>query len=186
MKNTLIIKIKYTVISLAIAILTVLLCPLRVEAGNDPTKIERGTFTSPYIATIKISADVTDIEYGSFNNLQHLVAIDVAKGNENYSTYNGCLYNKDQTLLICIPQGIAKTSISPKAVRLAPCALTGHSASFRRQVKDAIAANNKGIYLGYDGKHTNPKDAYYYGGPYVSPNDSSSSVINSSTLRDYQ
>lgn len=184
MKTTIIGKIKYCFLSAAITAFS-LLFPLSVNAGNDPTKIERDTFTNPYIAKITISADVTNIEYGSFNNLQHLYYIDVAKGNENYSTYNGCLYSKDQTLLICIPQGIAKTSISPKAVRLAPCALTGHSSSFRRQVKDAIAANNKGVYLGYDGKFTNPREAYYTGGPYVSPSDSSSSVINSSTLKNY-
>lgn len=56
-----------------------------------------------------IPKSVTNIDLKSLNNHEEITAIDVDEENENYSSVDGILYDKDQTTLLKCP--ISKTSI---------------------------------------------------------------------------
>ena len=60
--------------------------------------------------SITIPDYVTSIDYDLFNGLTLLESISVGDNNENYSSIDGVLYNKDKTMLIACPG--AKTSIT--------------------------------------------------------------------------
>lgn len=83
------------------------------------------------------------------NNMIHLAYFDVDPANPMLSSYNGCLYDKKKTLLICFPQGLKSTSIPSTCVNVLPQALYGKSSSVRRQVMAIVAENNGGEWPGF-------------------------------------
>ena len=126
----------------------------KARAEEDPNKITRRTFSNYRISSLTIGAGVNEIEAGSFNNLHYLCNINVDANNEKFSSYGGCLYDKNKTTLICFPQGLFSSNIPRTCVKLAPGCLAGKSAYLRRQVKAVITQNNNGEYPedypGYD------------------------------------
>jgi len=133
----------------------------KVNASEDPNKITRRTFTNYSIASLTIGASVNEIEPGSFNNLHFLSSITVDEKNENFSSFDGCLYNKDRTMLVCFPQGLSGANIPKTCTKLAPGCLAGKSAMLRRQVKAVITENNGGVYpTDYPGYEMDEDDEY--------------------------
>ena len=57
------------------------------------------------LISITIPNSVTDIGRSAFSGCTSLTAIDVEVGNNNYTSVNGVLFNKDKTELICYPAG---------------------------------------------------------------------------------
>ena len=57
------------------------------------------------LTSITIPDSVTSIGYGVFYGCTRLTSIDVASDNENYTSVNGVLFNKDKTEIICYPAG---------------------------------------------------------------------------------
>lgn len=57
------------------------------------------------MVSVKIHKDVSEIELCTFNDCSSLVSIKVDPGNPYFSSYNGVLYNKEKTRLICFPKG---------------------------------------------------------------------------------
>ena len=57
------------------------------------------------IKSITIPDSVTSIGESAFSSCSSLTAIDVEVGNNNYTSVNGVLFNKDKTELICYPAG---------------------------------------------------------------------------------
>ena len=56
------------------------------------------------ITDITIPDSVTSIEKNAFSVCESLVNINVNEGNQNYSSLDGVLFNKDKTLLILCPE----------------------------------------------------------------------------------
>lgn len=79
------------------------------------------------IHTINIGKETTDIEDGIFANFPNLQRINVDSSNPAYASYDGCLYNKDYTRLICIPQGRESVYVRTTITSVAPHALDGLS-----------------------------------------------------------
>ena len=114
-----------------------------IVAANaaEMTEITGRTFTNYYITSLNIGASVTSISDDAFINLHDLRKITVSESNPKYCSFCNCLYNKDKTELICIPQGLSGVSI-PKTVKsLSPYALENRSPSFRKKVKDIVKSN---------------------------------------------
>ncbi len=63
------------------------------------------------LQVVRITKRVVNIEDGAFSGLTALKEIRVDSDNEYYASYNGCLYNKDYTVLICIPQNTRSTRL---------------------------------------------------------------------------
>lgn len=68
--------------------------------------IDRFSFNNSGITEITIPASVKTIGDYVFCNSDELAKIDVAEENENYSSVDGILYDKEQTTLVYCPYGI--------------------------------------------------------------------------------
>ena len=68
------------------------------------------------LTSINIPATVTSISNYAFSGCSGLTAINVDSSNPNYSSLNGILYNKTQTILIQCPAGITGSITIPTSV----------------------------------------------------------------------
>jgi hypothetical protein len=57
------------------------------------------------LTSIAVPESVENIGFGAFLECANLVSVDVAAGNSTYSSLDGVLYNKSQTILLCYPAG---------------------------------------------------------------------------------
>jgi hypothetical protein len=96
------------------------------EGNNEPEGVivTPDTFGSDdSIYVVCIGYDVTHIEDGSFSNLRNLKEIQVDSRNPYYTSVNGCLYTKDRTTLMCIPQNTTSVDVKPSIKSYTPHAL---------------------------------------------------------------
>ena len=93
------------------------------------------------LTRIEIGYDVTTIEDGSFSNLNNLDYITVDSNNPYYSSYDGCLYNKDYTELLCIPRNRQSVIVLHSVKSYSPHALDGISKE-RKERLDYLISNN--------------------------------------------
>lgn len=112
------------------------------------------------VSAVNIGPDykMNDTRYTGINelvNFHYLSYITVDPRNEELSSYQGVLYNKDKTVLMCFPQGLHKASIPSTCKEITPDALYGTSRSVRNQVKRIITRNNGGKWPGYK-EYVNP------------------------------
>ncbi len=81
--------------------------------GYTVTDISKDAFINTEVETISIPACVKYIAgENPFLDSAMLREINVAEGNENYSSQDGILYNKDKTSLLCYPMGKRETSFT--------------------------------------------------------------------------
>lgn len=148
--------------------------PPQTRMTDNVGEITRETYQyTTKIGKIKIGADIKSIEEGTFNNQLYLVAIEVDENNQNYSSSEGVLYDKNQTTLVCFPQGLHAANIPNTVVKIAPGAMYGHTSSLKKQIKAAVTANNDGKYPGFDKYVNDPTNPYIVGGLYNSSSSSS-------------
>lgn len=98
------------------------------EGNNDPEGVivTPDTFGSDdSIYVVCIGYDVTHIEDGSFLNLRNLKEIQVDSRNPYYTSVNGCLYTKDRTTLMCIPQNTTSVQVLSSITGYTPHAVDG-------------------------------------------------------------
>ena len=77
-----------------------------ITIPDSVTRIDMSTFRGcSSLTSITIPDNVTYIDIWVFNGCTGLTAIDVKAGNNNYTSVNGVLFNKDKTELICYPAG---------------------------------------------------------------------------------
>ena len=77
-----------------------------ITIPDSVTRIDMSTFRGcSSFTSITIPDNVTYIDIWAFNGCTGLTAIDVKAGNNNYTSVNGALFNKDKTELICYPAG---------------------------------------------------------------------------------
>jgi len=98
-----------------------ILCPpgktgtLKIAEGV--TTIAYSTFTScSGLTSISIPSSLTVIDTYAFSGCSGLTSITVAEENENYSSLDGVLYNKDKTELILCPVGKTGSFEIPNSV----------------------------------------------------------------------
>ena len=77
------------------------------------------------IYTVLIGYDVVEIQDASFSNLVNLKEIRVDSKNPYYASCNGCLYNKDFTMLLCIPQNTTSVPVKTTITSYSEHALDG-------------------------------------------------------------
>jgi hypothetical protein len=70
----------------------------------------------PKIQSISIPASVRYIYGGVFDDMSALTAINVEAGNTVYSSKDGVLFNRDQTVLIRVPEGFSGVYTIPNGV----------------------------------------------------------------------
>ena len=77
-----------------------------ITIPDSVTEIRGWTFDGcTSLTSITIPDSVTSIGDCAFDSCTSLTAIDVEVGNNNYTSVNGVLFNKDKTELICYPAG---------------------------------------------------------------------------------
>ena len=154
--------------------------PPQARMTDNEGEITRQTYQyTTRIGKIKIGADIKSIEEGSFNNQLYLIAFEVDENNSNYSSFDGVLYDKNQTTLVCFPQGLHAANVPNTVVKIAPGAMYGKSSGLKKQIKALVTANNGGTYPGFDKYVNDQTDPYIVGGLYNSSSSSKSDANNS-------
>ena len=74
---------------------------------------------------VRLTKRVVNVEDGAFSGMTALKEIRVDGDNEYYASCNGCLYNKDFTVLICIPQNTKSVGIKRTVTSYLPHAVDG-------------------------------------------------------------
>ena len=84
-----------------------------ITIPENVTSIDRAAFSScSRLTSITIPASVTSIGSSVFSGCSSLASIEVEPANENYSSEDGVLFNKDKTTLVAYPVGNTSTSYS--------------------------------------------------------------------------
>ena len=84
---------------------------------NSVTGIGDGAFiTCSNLRSVAIPDSVTSIGASPFRNCKSLTSIEVGKGNPQYSSKNGVLFNKNKTALIQFPNAKSSDYIIPDSV----------------------------------------------------------------------
>lgn len=82
------------------------------------TEIGEDSFVETAITNITIPESVSVLWNNAFGSCDNLVSIDVADGNEDYSSVDGVLYNKNKTKLICCPAGKRSVDIEDTVLQI--------------------------------------------------------------------
>lgn len=86
-------------------------------AGKSVTNIGYYAFSEcSSLTSITIPSGVTSIKESAFSNCSNLTSINVDSNNNNYSSVDGLLYNKDKTKLIICPSGKITANKIPSSV----------------------------------------------------------------------
>ena len=84
-----------------------------ITIPENVTSIDRAAFSScSSLTSITIPDSVTSIGSSVFSGCSSLASIEVEPANENYSSEDGVLFNKDKTTLVAYPVGNTSTSYS--------------------------------------------------------------------------
>ena len=90
---------------------------MNIKLPTKATSIESGAFSGcRQLINIEIPAGVTSIGRNAFSNCSSLKNIFVDEQNQNYSSADGVLFNKEKTELIRCPSGKAGTYEIPEGV----------------------------------------------------------------------
>ncbi len=96
----------YDVISIAVSALQYCNNLSSISIPNSVISIGDYAFANcSSLSSIIIPSSVTNIGVGIFNSCNNLIEIIVESNNIMYSSKDGVLYNKDQTMLLCVPAG---------------------------------------------------------------------------------
>lgn len=89
----------------------------QINIPNSVKYICKSAFSNcQSITTIDIPSSVAFIDSFAFNRCYSLTAINIVTNNENYSSIDGILYNKDQATLIQCPAGKSGSVVIPATV----------------------------------------------------------------------
>ncbi|MBQ7428522.1 MAG: transglutaminase domain-containing protein [Butyrivibrio sp.] len=103
-------------------------------------KIDANTFKGHYdIVQVRVGSDVEEITEMAFVNMLNLKSIIVSENNPYFSSYSNCLYNKDQTVLLCYPQALTGAYIPDTVTEIAPYALHGVDDDIKSQIRSLVS-----------------------------------------------
>ena len=136
-------KMRKAAVVILAAILVVINTPLYSKA-EELTTITVNTFDKPEkITAIHIGQNVKQISSNSFVNMFNLKEITVSENNRYYSSYDGCLYDKKLTTLLCFPQARKSAYIPDSVVNIGVDALDGVETDLKKLVENTIAYNSE-------------------------------------------
>jgi hypothetical protein len=87
-----------------------------VSIADGVAGLGEGAFDYCAFSSISFPASVTNLANDVFNNCRRLVAISVDSNNPAYMSQAGILFNKDQTVLLLYPSGLAGSYVIPNNV----------------------------------------------------------------------
>ena len=122
-------------------------------------RLDEGIWTdSDNIIGLHIGPEVEEIADNTFINQIELKSIQVSEDNPNYSSFSNCLYNKDKTVLICMPQALRGMQLPETVTSLNWYALYGVDWRLANEIRDGIWKNcdREGI------PYTYVKEGVYY------------------------
>ncbi len=116
-----------------------------VNGYENATSVGRGAFAFTSIETFALSEGLTSIGRLAFEGCPSFREFTLPAGSGVYSVYDGCLYNKEGTVLLFVP--CAKTSVefAPTVDSIAECAFTD-SAVGSLVVPDSVTSIAKGAF----------------------------------------
>lgn len=97
---------------------------------------------------VRLTSRVIEVEDGAFSGLTALKEIRVDSDNQYYASCNGCLYNKDYTVLICIPQNTTSVQVKTSITSYTPHALDGLAQSRKDALNQFLGINGPAEYSG--------------------------------------
>ncbi len=103
------------------------------------TSIGPRTFVSCGADVVRIPASVASVDEAAFRG-SSADAIEVAEGNPDLSSYEGVLYDADQTSLLLVPEGKQGAARIPKTAEVVPADAFSHCASVTAIEADAGSA----------------------------------------------
>lgn len=131
----------------AVVILAAFLAVLNTPLGSyaeELTSINVNTFSNPdSITSLHIGKNVNEISSNSFVNMFNLKEITVSANNRYFSSYDGCLYDKNQKTLLCFPQARNSAYIPDSVVAIGQYALSGVQSDLKKQIETTVAYNSE-------------------------------------------
>lgn len=131
----------------AVVILAVILAVIKLpilSGAEELTSINVNTFKYPeQITSLHIGKNVKQISSNSFVNMYNLKEITVSENNRYYSSYDGCLYDKKQTTLLCFPQARNSAYIPNTVVSIGQDALDGLETDLKKLVENTVVYNSE-------------------------------------------
>lgn len=93
---------------------------LDFDAESERIDTYFNCYDKSFVSKITIPSGVQEIVFNTFESLTELEQINVSPDNPYYSSVDGILYNKDKTVLLCIPLNHKSKTINiPKTVKTA-------------------------------------------------------------------
>ena len=125
---------------IALALIFIMLGGLSIPSrAADITAISSATFKNNHdVTTIYIGKDVYDISETAFRGLRNLRDITVSESNPFYSSYDGCLYDKYMTELMCFPPALKGAVIPSTVISISTYALHGVPEQLKGQIIEAV------------------------------------------------
>lgn len=133
---------KSIALSMALILLGANTISSKAYGGDTGEIINSATFNSDYsITSINIGSNVSEITSTAFRNLNNLRFITVSSNNAAYTSYSGCLYNKQLTELLCYPPALSGAYIPDSVVSIGMYALHGVPEDLKKSIRDVVKSN---------------------------------------------
>ena len=140
--------IQYGFVSILVAVMlgTITLFPCRTYAEGSAKESVYLTHEmlgdNSETEIVRLTRRVTGIEDGAFSGLVSLKEIRVDGDNDHFASFDGCLYNKDFTVLICVPRNKATATVKGSIEEYWPHALDGLAQSRKDKLDEFLKTKN--------------------------------------------
>lgn len=123
-----------------------------VTIPNSVTSIGKSAFGAcSGLTSVTIPNSVASIGEGAFTHCHRLNNIEVEYGNPNYSSFDGILYNKNASTLICCPAGKETVSIPSTVKSITRAAFLGCSNLISLTIPKSVTSFEDGSLVMFSG-----------------------------------
>lgn len=122
---------------------------VNITSGDN---ISNSTFRGcTELTGISISNSVTSIDEGAFSDCSKLTYINISDSNDDYSSVDGILYNKNKTRIIHVPTAIQGTIIIPDNVTEIGNLFSGRTGLSNITIGNGVTTINERAFVGCTG-----------------------------------